>query len=71
MTRTLRAVYERGVLRPLQPLSDLKENEEVTVTVSTQSPLLKHVGTLPDADAQEILKIIEQEFEQVDPNDWK
>jgi predicted DNA-binding antitoxin AbrB/MazE fold protein len=35
MTRSLRAVYEKGVLRPLEPLA-FKENEQVTVTVSDQ-----------------------------------
>jgi len=33
MTRSLRAVYENGVLRPLEPLP-LKEHQQVTVTVS-------------------------------------
>lgn len=35
MTRSLRAIYEKGVLRPLEPLA-LKENQQVTVTVSDQ-----------------------------------
>jgi predicted DNA-binding antitoxin AbrB/MazE fold protein len=33
MTRTLSAVYENGVLRPLEPL-DLTECQQVSVTVS-------------------------------------
>jgi len=33
MTKTLQAVYENGVLRPLEPLP-LKEHQRVTVTVS-------------------------------------
>jgi len=33
MTKTLQAVYENGVLRPLEPLS-LKEHQQVVVTVS-------------------------------------
>lgn len=36
MTRSLQAVYEKGVLRPLEPLS-LEEHQQVTVTVSDQS----------------------------------
>jgi predicted DNA-binding antitoxin AbrB/MazE fold protein len=32
MRRSLKAVYEQGVLRPLEPL-DLPESEEVTVTI--------------------------------------
>ena len=33
MTRTLPAVYEHGVLRPLEPVH-LKENQQVAVTIS-------------------------------------
>ena len=33
MTQSLRAVFEHGVLRPLEPLS-LRENQQVTVTVT-------------------------------------
>ena len=35
MTRSLQAIYERGVLRPLEALA-LNENQQVTVTVSDQ-----------------------------------
>ena len=35
MTRSLRAVYENGVLRPLEPLA-LKDRQQVTVTVTDQ-----------------------------------
>jgi hypothetical protein len=28
------------------------------------------IGCLSDSEAQEILRIVEQEFEQVDPDDW-
>jgi predicted DNA-binding antitoxin AbrB/MazE fold protein len=33
MTKTLPAIYENGVLRPLEPL-DLKESQTVAVTIS-------------------------------------
>lgn len=33
MTRTLSAVYEKGVLRPLEPL-DLQESQRVSITIS-------------------------------------
>lgn len=32
--------------------------------------LLKLEGTLPDEDAAELVRIIEEEFEQVEPSDW-
>jgi len=35
MTRSLQVVYEKGVLRPLEPLP-FKEHQQVTVTVSDQ-----------------------------------
>lgn len=35
MTRSLQAVYEKGALRPLEPLT-LKEHQQVTVTVTDQ-----------------------------------
>ena len=35
MTRHLQAVYEKGVLRPLEPLR-LAEHQQVSVTVSDQ-----------------------------------
>ena len=37
MTKTLQAVYEKGVLRPLEPL-DLREQRLVHVTVSDEAP---------------------------------
>ena len=35
MTRSVQAVYENGVLRPLEPLA-LREHQQVTVTVTDQ-----------------------------------
>jgi predicted DNA-binding antitoxin AbrB/MazE fold protein len=35
MTRSLQAVYEKGVLRPLEPLP-LQEHQQVTVTISDE-----------------------------------
>jgi predicted DNA-binding antitoxin AbrB/MazE fold protein len=37
MTRTLQAVYQGGVLRPLEPL-DLPEQQLVHVTISDEAP---------------------------------
>ncbi|HUQ72356.1 MAG TPA: antitoxin family protein [Planctomycetaceae bacterium] len=37
MTTTVEAIYENGVLRPLQPLP-LKEDQRVTVTVEEPQP---------------------------------
>jgi len=42
MSRTLQAVYENGVLRPLEPVN-LPENEQVTVTIDEQGSWLDQV----------------------------
>ncbi len=54
MTRSLEAVFENGVLRPLEPLS-LKEQQNVTLTVSDQddgdwldSAFLRYLETQAD-----------------------
>ena len=74
MTRTLEAVYENGVLRPLQPLDGAREHSQWTVTLEPamrQPTLAGCIGIMPDDDAQEMIKIIEEEFEQVDLNEWR
>ena len=35
MTRTIKVVYEKGVLRPLEQLEGLSEKQVLTVTVET------------------------------------
>jgi predicted DNA-binding antitoxin AbrB/MazE fold protein len=37
MTRNLQAIYEKGVLRPLEPL-DLREHQLVTVAITDEAP---------------------------------
>jgi predicted DNA-binding antitoxin AbrB/MazE fold protein len=74
MHKTIEAVYEDGVLRPVQLLEGLQENQRVLLTVSTPpapNPLAGWVGGLADEDAREMMRVIHSEFEQVDPNDWK
>ncbi|MFN7946144.1 MAG: antitoxin family protein [Blastocatellia bacterium] len=39
MNVTIEAIYEAGVLRPLQPLPGLKEHERVRLTVEVGSAL--------------------------------
>jgi len=47
MTRTLEAVYEGGLLRPLEPLL-LKEHQKVTVTVvkGAEDPLAPYLDSI-------------------------
>lgn len=78
MTQTVRAVYEKGMLRLLEPVN-LAQHEEVEVTVRSASlvdhrggrPLSKFFGTISDEDAREMREAIEEAFEQVDPDEWK
>ena len=70
MTKTVEAVYENGVLRPLRPIKGLKKNQRVDITVATvtkkKHPLHGLCGIMPNADAAEMLKTVENEFEKVD-----
>ncbi len=46
MTITIEAVYENGVLKPVQPLP-LKEHEQVRVTIQQgDTPLLRAYGIM-------------------------
>ena len=72
MRRTLEAVYENGVLRPLQPLTWLSESETVAVTIERyRHPLADCTGILPDQAAEEMRRVISDEFEKVDPDEWR
>ncbi|MBM4086413.1 MAG: DUF104 domain-containing protein [Planctomycetes bacterium] len=75
MVQTIEAVYENGVLRPLSPLQGIEEHRRVKLTVEAEDrprhPLADCVGILPDEDAEEMLRIIEEEFEKVDPREWQ
>jgi predicted DNA-binding antitoxin AbrB/MazE fold protein len=73
MQKTFNAIYENGALHPREPLTWLAEHSEVEVTIAAPTPPRRWaqcVGTLPDADAREMTKIIEDEFEKVDLNEW-
>lgn len=70
MTFTTEAIYENGVLRPLQPLEGLKEHCRVTLTITNGDkphPMADLAGTLPPEDADEMMKVVEEEFERIDP----
>lgn len=75
MTRIIQALYEDGVLKPLQPLEGVAERSQVQITVEVREdrphPLSECFGILPDEDAEEMRRIIEEEFERVDENEWR
>jgi predicted DNA-binding antitoxin AbrB/MazE fold protein len=68
MRKTVEAIYENGLLRLLEPLEGLSEPCKVRVTIETVEPsvhpLANCVGILPDEDASEMRRIIEEEFER-------
>ena len=57
------AIYENGVLRPLEPLKSFAEHCKVNITVEYEEtpphPLARFVGILSDEEAQELRRIIE------------
>jgi predicted DNA-binding antitoxin AbrB/MazE fold protein len=73
MSQTFEAIFENGVLRPLTALG-IAEHSKVRVCIEGDAephPLLKYCGTVSDEDTAEIQKIIDDEYEKVDPDDWK
>jgi len=72
--RTIKAIYEGGVLRPLEAIEGIAEHAQVNLTVEAieqgGNGLADCIGILPDEDAAEIRQIVESEFEQVNLSDW-
>ena len=73
MTKTLDAIFENGVLRPVEPLEGIAEKSRVRVRVETGPAhrLAGVIGILGDEDAAEMRRVIAEEFESVDPRDWQ
>jgi len=74
MTRTINAVYEGGVLRPLQSLEGIAEHARVRLIVESVESASKDfaacIGILPDEDARELRRIVDSEFGQVNLREW-
>lgn len=75
MTKTIQAVFEHGILRPLEPIEGIRENTEVEITIAFKqkelSPVLRFAGILSEEEANGMLKAVEEEFERVNPDEWK
>ena len=75
MTLRIEALYEDGILRPLEPLAGVAEHSHLTITLDLKDggshPLVDVIGTLPNEDAEEMKQIINEEFERVDAEEWK
>ena len=65
MSKVIRVRYEKGVLRPLEPV-DLEEGEEVVVTVKRdiKKILRKYRGTLGKSSIKELLELEEEAHTQ-------
>lgn len=74
MTHKVDAIYENGVLRPLSRLDGIAERSRVRLTVESEPagshPISDCIGIMPDEDAAELSRIIEAEFEKVNPSEW-
>ncbi len=75
MTKTIHAIYEHGVLRPLEPIEGIMENTKVEVTVTVEKevshPILRFAGILSEDEANKMLQMVEDEFERINPDEWK
>ena len=74
MTRTLEAVFENGVFRPLTRPEGIAEHGRVMLTVTAEertSSLADLGGRISPDDAEEMRAIVEREFERVDLREWQ
>ncbi len=75
MTKTFNAIYEHGVLKPLVPIEGINENTKVKVTISVENqvsnPILRFAGILNENDANNLMDMVEDEFERVNLDEWK
>ncbi len=73
MTKTIHAIYKNGLLKPLDPIEGIKENSEVEIMVSVKEQpthsILRFAGILSEEDAHVMSKVIEDEFEKVNPDE--
>lgn len=65
----LDALDRRGKLRVLEFTHELTRSEPPKVG-ATGGALLAFAGSIPKEDLDEMEKVIEEEFEKVDPNEW-
>jgi predicted DNA-binding antitoxin AbrB/MazE fold protein len=74
MGRSVRAIYENGVFRPLEALEGLPKRCAVHLRVEEVPVdgrrLSEFTGLWGREEADEIEALIEAEFEQVDPHEW-
>ena len=65
MSKTIEAVYEKGVFRPLEPIS-LPEGEQVQVTVPEVNPEIQRRLAALDAFEAALEGMTEEQWEKFD-----
>jgi len=74
MVRTVRAIYEEGVFRPLESLEGLADRTTVRLRVETSpgdaARLSDFAGLWDASEADDLAARIEAEFERIDPREW-
>ena len=65
MSKTIEAVYEKGVFRPLEPIS-LPEGEQVQVTVPEGNPEIQRRLATLDAFEAALEGMTEEQWEKFD-----
>lgn len=72
--KTVEAVYESGIFRPLQTLQGIAENSKVRVMIEyepvSSEPFKQFAGILSNEEAEALQATINAEFETVDLNGW-
>ena len=72
MAKTVEAVYEDNVLKPVEPIKGIKEHERVLVILCSQpikKGLRELVGTPTHEEAEVMQKLIDEEFEKIE-GEW-
>ena len=68
MTRTIEVVYEGDVLKPLGRIEGIKKHQKMWVILCprpVKKALRELVGTLPHKEAEEMQKLIDEEFGKI------
>jgi predicted DNA-binding antitoxin AbrB/MazE fold protein len=65
VSKVIRVKYEKGVLKPLEPL-DLREGEEVKVRIerSVREKLKGLIGILGESNEEELERYLEEAWQQ-------
>ncbi len=70
MNRTLEAIYENGVFRPLRPVA-LREHQRVTVTIPEEPATGAEVGPRPEGLPEASTEPLTPEQSEADARPWR